>query len=231
MRETCLVDPAAEAAVTLRNAAFPVYAVPPSQWSGDVMVGGVRGSSKHPLDIHLRYDDDPMAEPPERRIEVSSTGIEGLGHRSPQDRFLLWEHSYSSNLMNFVYNVSSERFPERPIPGSERFNADMVNGELVPRVVHLPSAGPRRLIDAVPFADGYQMERVSFDDFPALRLYRVQMPEVEILAMAWAHDDDFLTHFMSAARPIREDSALLAEIERAEDDAWEKINRRKGHSV
>ena len=74
------------------------------------------GGSKHPLDIDLRYDDDLMVERPKRRIEVTSTGIEGLGHRAPQDRFLLWEHSYSSNLKNFVYNISTERFPNAPYP-------------------------------------------------------------------------------------------------------------------
>lgn len=221
------MDLAKEAIETLRNAAFPVYAVPPSDWPGDVTVGRVWGSSKHPLDIDIRYDDDLIVERPKRRIEVTSTGIEGLGHRAPQDRFLLWEHSYSSNLINFVYNISAERFPERPIPGSERFNADMVDGKMVPRTVHLESAGPRRLIDAVAFTDGYQMERLAFEERPELRLYRVQMPEVEVLMLAWGWDDEFLTEFISSARPIRDDDALFAEIERAEYTAWEKIRQRK----
>ena len=225
--ETQSVDFAKEAIETLRNAAFPVYAVPPSEWPGDVMVGGVWGSTEHPLDIVLRYEDDLMVERPERRIEVTSTGIEGLGHRSPQDRFLLGEHSYLSNLMNFVYNISTERFPKRPVPGSERYNATMVDGKMVPRTVHLESAGPRRLIDAVPFTDGYQMERVAFEDRPELRLYRVQMPEVEVLMLAWGWDDDSLREFMSSARPIKDDGKLFGEIERAEYAAWEKIRQRK----
>lgn len=221
------MDLAKEAVETLRNAAFPVYAVPPSEWPGDVMVGGAWGSSKHPLDIDLRYDDDLMVERPERRIEVTSTGIEGLGLRAPQDRFLLWEHSYSSNLKNFVYNITTERFPERPIPGSERFNAEMVDGKMLPRTVHLASAGPRRLTDAVPFTDGYQMERVSFEERPELRLYRVQMPELEVLMLAWGWDDEFLREFMSSARPIKDDQKLFREIEQAEYAAWQKIRQRK----
>lgn len=209
---------------SLKDATFPVYAVPPSQWPGDVMVGGVWGQS---LAVTLRYDEDLRVEHPGRRIEITSTGIEGVTHRAPQDRFLLWEHSYSSPIINFVYNITTERFPERPIRGSERYNADMVDGKLVPRVVHLPSAGGRRLIDARPFANGYQMERVAFDEYPLLRLYRVQMPEVEVLALAWAFDDDSLSEFVSEARPITGDETLFLEIERAEYAAWAKIRHRK----
>lgn len=218
------MDLAAEAIETLRNIAFPVYAVPPSEWPGNVMVGGVLGKS---LAITLRYDDDLLIERPTRRIEVTSTGIEGLAHRPPQDRFLLWEHSYSTDLINFVYNISPDRFPERPIPGSERFNAEMVDGRMVPRTVHLESAGPRRLIDAVPSTDGYQIERVAFEEWPQLRLYRVQMTEVEVLMLAWGWDDDFLEELMSSARPIKDDDALFADIERAEYAAWERIRARK----
>lgn len=221
------MDLAKEAIETLRNAAFPVYAVPPSKWAGDIMLGGARGTSKHPLEIHLRYDDDLMVERPERRIEVTSTGIEGLGLRAPQDGFLLWEHSYSSNLRNFVYNISTQRFPQRPIPGSERFNAEIVDGKMVPRTVHLASAGPRRLIDAVPFSDGYQMERIAFEERPELRLYRVQMPEVEVLMLAWGWDDEFLTAFISSARSIKDDEKLFGELEQAEYAAWEKVRQRK----
>lgn len=175
----------------------------------------------------MRYDDDLTVEKPVRRIEVTSTGIEGLGRRAPQDRFLLWEHSYRSNLINFVYNISSERFPQRPIPGSERFNADKVDGKMVPRIVHLESAGRRRLIDATPFTDGYQMERVAVEERPELRLYRVQMPELEILMLAWGWDDEFLRDFVSSARPIKDDEKLFGEIEQAEYAAWKKIHQRK----
>lgn len=212
------MDFAAEAVATLKNAAFPVYAVPPSQWPGDVMVGGSWGSSTKPLDIDLRYDDDLMVERPTRRIEVTSTGIVGLSHRSPQDRFLLWEHSYSYSRSN------RSREPKK-------YNATMVEGQLVPRVVHLPSAGPRTLLGAHPFGDGFQMERIAFDEYPDLRLLRAQMVEAEVLLLAWGHDDDYLVEFMSKARPINADARLFAEIERAEFAAWDKINRRKGRST
>lgn len=221
------MDLAREAIETLRNALFPVYALPPSEWPGDVMLGGVSGNGKHPIAISLRYDDDVCVERPHRRIVITSTGAEGLSHRAPHESFLLWEHSYSAELMNFVYNITDERFPERPVPGSERFNAEMVDGKRVPRTVYLESAGPRRLIDAVPFTDGYQMERVAFQERPELRLYRVQMPEVEILVRAWNWDDEFLRGFMSSVRPINEDEELFAEIERAEYAAWQKIRQRK----
>ncbi|HWC14876.1 MAG TPA: hypothetical protein VG929_09800 [Actinomycetota bacterium] len=221
------MDLAKESLGAIRNAGFPVYAVPPSEWQGDVMVGGVWGDSKHPLAVGVRYDDDLLRHRPARRIEITSTGIEGLGHRSPQHRALLWEHSYSPNIQNFVYNISDKRFAEQPIPGTERYNADMIDGRLVPRVVSLPSAGPRRLIDAVPFTNGYQMERVAFAEYSQLRLYRVQMVEVEILMLGWAWDDEPLTAFMRTARSVRDDNTLFAEIERAEYAAWEKIRQRK----
>jgi hypothetical protein len=217
------VDLAKDALETLRNAAFPVYAVPPSQWPGDVMVGGVSGDTKGPLSINLRYDDDVRVERPKRRIVIISTGAEGLGERAPFDSYLLWEHSYRSELMNFVYNITSERFPGRPILGSERFNATMVDGKIVPRTVYLESAGPRRLLDAVAFADGYQMERVAFEEWPELRLYRVQMPEVEVLGLAWGWDDNALKHFMSGARSLRDDEDLVEEVECAEYSAWDRI--------
>jgi hypothetical protein len=218
------MDFARKAIETLRGARFPVYVVPPSKWHGDVMVGGTWGSSKHPLSIGLRYDDDLVIERPARRIEIWSTGTEGLGHQSPSDRFLLWEHSYTTNLANFVNNIPSERLTERPIPGSERYNRE-IDG--TPRTVHLPSAGPRQLIDAQSFDGGYQIERVAFDEYPKLRMYRVQMPEVEVLMLAWGWDDDALREFMASARSLREDDALFAEMERAEHAAWEKIRERK----
>jgi hypothetical protein len=178
------MDLAKEALQTLRNAAFPVYAVPPSRWSGDVMVGGEWGTSKHPLAIQMRYDDDVLFERHQRRIEITSTGPEGLSHKAPHEMFLLWEHSYSSAIINFVHNVSDDRLPQRAIPGSDRFNAEMVGGRRVPKTVHLPSAGKRHLIDAIPFLDGYQMERVAFDEWSELRLYRAQMLDAEILMLA-----------------------------------------------
>ncbi len=190
------------------------------------MVGGAWGSSGHPLFVSIRYDDDLSLETPSRRIEVTSTGIEGLGHRTPQDHFLLWEHSYSTNLVNFVDNISLERLPERPISGSERFNAELIAGRRVPRTVYLPSAGPRRLVDTVPFAADYPMERVAFEERPDLRLYRVQMPEVEILMLAWGWDDPPLKEFMSSARAINDDG-LFGDFARAEYTAWNKIRQRK----
>jgi hypothetical protein len=220
------VDLAKEAIETLRNAAFQVFAVPPSLWPGDVMVGGVSGDKRHPLSIHMRYDDDLLIEHSSRRIQITSTGPEGLSKRAPFESFLLWEHSYCAEILNFVHNISTERLPERPIPGSERFNAEIVEGK-VPRTVQLPSAGPRRLIDAVPVADGYQMERVAFEERPELRLYRTQTPRVEILVLGWGWDDEPLREFMSSARSIRNDENLFAEIERAEFAAWEKIRQRK----
>lgn len=222
------MDHAKEALETLRNATFPVFAVPPSRWHGDVMVGGAWGDSKHPLSIRLRYDDDLLVEHPTRRLETTSTGPEGLSHRAPHEAFLLWEHSYSSAIINFVHNITREQLPERPIPGSERFNAEMVDGKRVPRTVHLPSAGPRRLIDAVPFLDGYQMERVAFDETPKLRLYRSQMLDVEIVLLTWGCDDDEELHrFITSARPIKDDGSLFAELERAEYAAWEKLREGK----
>lgn len=220
------MDLAREAIETLRNAVFPVFAVPPSEWPGDVMLGGVWGDAEHPLSIHMRYDDDLLVEHPPRRIEITSTGPEGLSHRAPHETFLLWEHSYGA-IINFVHNIRTEPLPERPIPGSERFNAEMVDGKLVPRVVHLPSAGPRRLIDVVPFVDGYQMERVAFDEMPLLRLYRAQMLDAEVLILAWGWDDQALSSFASSVRPIN-DNELFADIERAEYAAWKKIRERKG---
>jgi hypothetical protein len=225
------VDLAREAIETLRAADFPVYAVPPSRWHGDVMLGGVSGGRKHPRSIHMRYDDDLGTDRPERRIEVTSTGAEGLSRRAPFESFLLSEHSYSTEIVNFVNNIRVEPLPERPIAGSERFNAEEVDGKKVPRKVCRPSAGPRRLIDAVPFIEGSQMERVAFDELPELRLYRAQIPQVEVLILGWGWDDDSLEQFASSARPINEDATVFAEIERAEFAAWDKIRDRTGWAV
>jgi hypothetical protein len=175
----------------------------------------------------MRYDDDLLIERPSRRIQIMSTGPEGLSTRAPFESFLLWEHSYCTEILNFANNISSERLPEKPIPGSERFNAEIMNGKKVPNTVHLPSAGARRLIDAVSFMNGYQMERVAFQDRPELRLYRIQMPQVEILLLAWGWDDESLREFISSARSLRKDEGLFAAIERAEYAAWDRIGERK----
>lgn len=226
-RETHAVDLAKEALETLRSAKFPVFAVPRSRWAGDVIVGRTWGNTKHPLSVTMRYDDDLLIEHPTRRIEITSTGPEGLSHRAPDDAFLLWEHSYSSAIINLVHNIRGEVLPERPIPGSERFNAEMVDGRMIPRTVHLPSAGRRRLIDVVPFIGGYQMECVAFDEKPKLRLYRAQMLAAEVVMLAWGWDDDEeLRQFITSARPIKDDEGLFAEIERAEYAAWRKIRER-----
>lgn len=226
-RETRPMDLAKEALDTLRSATFPIFAVPPSRWPGDVMVGGVWGNGKHPLAVTMRYDDDLLIEHRSRRIEITSTGPEGLRHKAPHDAFLLWEHSYSSAIINFVPNVTRERLPERPIPGSERFNAEMVDGKMTPRTVHLQSAGRRQLIDAVPFIDGYQIERVAFEEMPKLRLYRAQMLDAEVVMLAWGRDDDEeLRQFITPARSIKDDKGLFGEIERAEYAAWQKIRQR-----
>lgn len=188
------------------------------------MVGGVSGERSHPIAIHMRYDDDLLVERPTRRVQITSSGIEALSKKAPHEGFLLWEHSYPSTLQNFVYNITPDRFPDRPTSGTERFNAQLIGGKRDPHVVHLPSPGPRRFIDAVPFRDGYQMERVGFDDWPALRLNRIQMTEVEVLILAWVWDDEPLREVATAARPITD--GLLSEIEQAEFNAWTKIHQR-----
>lgn len=218
------MDPANEGLESLRKCRFAVYAVPPSAWSGDVMIGGATGNGA-PVAIRIRYDDDLLADEPSRRISISSRGLLTEAERSPADGFLLWEHSYRSNIVNFVHNVTDRRLPERPVVGSERFNAHMVDGKLIPKQIRLPSAGPRRLIDAIPFRDGFHIERVAFDEVKELRLYRIQMLEVEVVMLAWNHDDDFLAGFMSAAEPVMQTEGLYEQIERAQRAAWEKLKK------
>lgn len=197
---------AQEAIKALHNTAFPVYAVPPSEWHGDVMVGGLSGNKIRPLSIRLRYDDDLLAEHPSRRIEIGSIRTRDP-RESPAEGSPHEEHAYVIEIANFANNISPVKL------------ADDVNG--------MPRTGTRRLMDAIPSIQGYQMDRVTFDEYSELRLYRIQMPEVEILTLAWGWDDESLTEFMSLARPISADDNLLGEIERAEQSAWEKIRQRK----
>lgn len=220
------MDLAAEGLETLRNCRFPVYAVPPSRWDGDVMVGGATGNGV-PVAIDIRYDEDLLIDKPSRRISIASRGLLEPIERSPAESFLLWEHSYRTNVVNFVENIERGRLAERPVIGSERFNADMIDGKLVPKIVHLPSAGPRRLADAIPFRDGFHIERVAFEHVPELGLYRIQMPDVEVLLLAWRFEDAFLAEFISSVDPVMETKGLYEEIEGAQYAAWEKIKQRK----
>lgn len=215
-----------EAVETLRNAAFPVWAIPPSQWPGNVLVGGVWGSSAHPLSITLRYGDDFVEERPSRQMEIVSTGTEGLEHRSPRDRELAWEFSYANQIINFTHTFTE--LEERPVPGSERFNADLVDGKMIPKVVRLESAGPRRLDEPLPFSEGHMVEPVTFEHHPALRCYRIRMPGVEVFIMSWSYEDAFVSESVLKLRPITDDPELFAEVERAAHAAWERIRQRKG---
>lgn len=191
------------------------------------MVGGATGETRHPIAIHIRYDDDLLVENPTRQISISSRPLQGPDQRMPAESILLWEHSYSTNIINFVENIERGRLPRRPVIGSERFNADMVDGKLIPKQVRLPSAGPRRLIDAIPFRDGFHIERVAFDEVPELRLYRIQMPDVEVVVLAWRLEDDYLGEFISSAEPAMQTEGLYEQMERAQFQAWEKIGRRE----
>jgi hypothetical protein len=209
----------------MKNAAFPFYAVRPSQWTGDVMIGGGWGPDGHPLSIWLRYQDDLMVEWPSRLFEIVSTGSEGLGHRAPMDVDLGGEFSYPNEIRNFVNWFT--KLQDRPVPGSERFNADMVDGKLVPKTVYLPSTGPRRLLPTRPFGDGGEIEPVVFDEHSQLRCYRVRLPEVEVIAMGWGYDDHYLSSLIAAMRPVDHDAETLDELERAQRASWEKIRARK----
>lgn len=175
------MDLAKEAMDTLRNAPFPVYALPPSRWPGDVMLGGVWGES---LSIRLRYDEDLRIEQPGRRIQIETTGPQGLGLRLPHDVDLVSGFSYGNQIINFTSPFTE--LEERPVPGSERFNADLIDGKMVPKVIHLPSSGPRRLLEPRPFRDEAQIEPVEFEEHPELRLYRIRLPEVEVVVLTGA---------------------------------------------
>ena len=201
------MDLAAQSIENLRRARFPVYAVPPSQWNGDVMIRGMWGGRKRPLAITMSYDDDLAVERPHRQIEIVSTGAEGMTKRGPADAFLLFEASYETEIANFVDNISPTPLPE------DRNGVTM--------------SGPRRPLPTVPFRDRLFLESVAFDDHPELRLYRVQTPHVEILFMGWNFEDGSLIDFARQARPIQEDEALFEEIEQAEYAAWKKIERRR----
>ncbi|MDP9069275.1 MAG: hypothetical protein M3N53_13150 [Actinomycetota bacterium] len=200
------MDLARQAIETLRNARFPVYAVPPSDWTGDVMVRGVWGDRKHALAITMSYDDDLAVETPDRQIEIISTGAEGMTKRSPPHTFLLHEASYETELANFVENIGRGRLRQGP------------HGML--------QAGQRRPLEAVAFDKGLWVERASFDEHRELRIFRVQTPRAEVLVLGWNWDDDALVTFTQRARPIQHDQALCAQIEAAEYAAWKKIEGR-----
>lgn len=200
------VDPAKEAMETLRSASFPVWAVPPSEWDGDVMVRGVWGEPKHPLSITLSYDDDISVERPRRQIQIVSTGGEGMTRRHPAHAFLLFEGSYDSEIVNFVNNIYPARLPQDD------------NGT--------PSSGPRRPLPPLPFSNGSFLEGVAFENHPEFLLYRVQIPIVELLFMAWNFEEEFVVDLARKAQPVRQDAALLQEIEQAGSAAWKKINER-----
>jgi hypothetical protein len=204
------MDLARQAIETLRGARFPVYAVAPSQWDGDVMVRGVWGDRKHALSITFSYDDDLTVERPYRQIEVVSTGAEGMSKRPPSHTFLLFHGSYETEIANFVNNIAHTPLPE------DRHG--------------VPTPGARRPLPTATFRDELFLEGVAFVDHPELRLYRVQTPQVEILVMGWNWDDESLTEFARKVRPIQGDEALFAEIEAAEFAAWAKIEKRHGPS-
>ncbi len=201
------MDLANQAIETLRRVRFPVYAVPPSQWNGDVMVRGVWADRKHALSITMSYDDDISVEKPHRQIEIVSTGAEGMSKRASAHTFLLFDGSYETEIANFVNNISRKRLSE------DRHG--------------VPTSGPRRPLPAVSFKDPLFLDSVCFDDHPELRLCRVQTPHVEILFMGWNFEDDALIEFARKAHPIQEDEVLFKEIEGAEYAAWEKINKRR----
>jgi hypothetical protein len=200
------MDLAKEAIETLKAARFPIFAVPPSRWNGDVMVRGVRGGTNHPLSIKISYDDDLAVERPERQIAIISTGAEGMIKRHPAEAFLLHEASYNTELANFVENIVRDRL-RRSEHGS-------------------PLAGARKPLAAVAHSEGTWIERTAFEEHPELRLYRIQTPRVEVLVLGWNWDDEALRESTRLCRPIQEDASLFAEIERAEYAAWEKINTR-----
>lgn len=201
------MDFAKEAMETLRNARFPVYAVPPSQFDGDVMLRGTWGDRKHALAITMSYDDDLSVERPARQIEITSTGPEGMSKRAPAHSMLLFEGSYETELANFVNNISPRHLPEDE------------HG--------VCQAGRRYPLPIAELGNGRFLERVAFDEHPELRLYRSQTPEVEVLFLGWGFDDDTLIDVTKKARAIQEDEGLFKEIEAAEFQAWEKINARK----
>ena len=221
-RDAGVVDLADQAIETLRKARFPVYAIAPSGWPGDTMLGGAWGQS---LAISLRYDEDLRNEHPERRIEIETTGPEGLALRPPHEVDLASEFSYSNQIINFTHPFM--RLPERPVPGSERFNADLIDGKMVPKVIHLPSAGPRRLLEPRPFRDEGLVEPVEFEEHPDFRLYRLQLPEVEVIALSWGYQDDHVAGLISEVQPLGKEGPLFEEVARAEYAAWEKIKERK----
>lgn len=216
------MDPAEEAVQTLCNAPFAVYGVPPSRWPGDVMLGGVWGKS---LAISLRYDEDLRIDQPGRRIEIETTGPEGLALRPSYDVDLSSGFSYGTQLVNFTRPFT--RLPERPVPGSDRFNADLVDGTLVPKVIHLPSCGPRQLLEPRPFCDDGQVEPVVFEEHPQLLLYRVRLSEVEVIVLSWGYEDGYVADLIHELRPIGKEGPLFDEVERAEYRAWERIKERE----
>ena len=216
------MDLADQAIETLRKAPFPVYAITPSDWPGDVMLGGVWGKS---LAISLRYDEDLRNEQPGRRIEIETTGPEGLTLRPSHETDLASEFSYANQIINFTHPFT--RLDERPVPGSERFNADLINGKMAPKVIHLPSAGPRRLFEPQPFRDESLVEPVEFEEHAELRLYRIRLTEVEIIVLSWGYEDAHLAELISELRPLGKEGALFEAMEKAERRAWDRINQRE----
>lgn len=204
------MDLARQAIETLRKARFPVYAVAPSEWDGDVMVRGVWGDRKGALSITISYDDDLTIERPQRQIQVVSTGAEGMAKRAPSHTFLLFHGSYETEIVNFVNNIAHTPLAE------DRHG--------------VPMPGARRPLPTSTLGDELFLERVAFVDHPELRLYRVQVPQVEILVMGWNWDDEPLMEFARKVRPIQEDEGLFAEMEAAEFAAWAKLEQRHGSS-
>jgi hypothetical protein len=213
------VDIEAEAVQSLRAAAFPLYAVPPGAWDGDVYFSGSWGTTKHPLNIRLLYVGDAGAERCERGIEIICTGGEGIESRGPTD--LDDEHSYSNEVVNFVHRFAG-RLPDRRVPGAERHTGPG-------QVVRVPSAGPRHRLRPrkIVLDGGTELERVSFSHHPELRVYRALRPGVEILILGWGFGDQDLESFANQLVPVVEDGDAFADLERGEHAAWEKIRERK----
>lgn len=202
----------------LLNADFPVYAVPPQEWDGDVSISGGYGTSRQPGSVRLQYDLDVIEERPSHRIE-----IESIGPAIPEDLYaadLVNQLAYHTAIQNFVHPF--EPLEERPVKGSEKFNAEMVDGRIVLRTVHLPLAGARGSLE--PHGD---FDRVAFDEYPELRLYRSRRGEVSIVMLSWGFDDDFLGAFVETLRSIENDRALFDALARRHVASWERIRQRR----
>ena len=194
---------------------FSVYAIPPSEWSGDVLVASAAGPAESPTSIKVLYIDDVLLNPSLTGFQVTTFGPNEAGRQLLAD--LGDERSYRNELVNFMSRFAS--VPERAIVGARHHDSSL---KLQP--VSLPSAGMRHPIPSTrpQISSAIPTEWVSFPEHPLLIMGRGFAESEMILLLSWNVNISDLHYLTERISPVRAGTQLFSQIE-----AKEEVSRRK----